>query len=260
MENKTDVQKLNDIFIGPDTPAVGTLLRFRTWKELLEDPSVSMNPNGKLFVPADNYFQFVAGPSGFYVHEQWELLGTTHIVAGVTPKGSIRLEEVKGWWNHISKLFTTVGVDKALPAEPVTVTIDMVNWCYPGDVNLWHSGYASAKGDYTSVEWSVVAPQCDTLFSVCADQVCASMIYAAMMHMPVLTSFIDSWTCVMADKDGLLTFRNTKPEPGGAVGRDEYANCKYSGFIADFKTSWSRTELEDLWADMGPRPLRKGVA
>ena len=47
-----------------NTPAVGSLLRFRTWQELMDDPSVSMNPNGKLFVPADGNFQFVAGPSG----------------------------------------------------------------------------------------------------------------------------------------------------------------------------------------------------
>lgn len=104
MENKSTQE---------NTPAVGALLRFRTWQELQEDPSVSMSPNGKLFVPADGNFQFMAGPSGFYVHEQWELLGTTHTVAGVTPKGSIRLEGVKGWWNHISKLFTTVEADVA---------------------------------------------------------------------------------------------------------------------------------------------------
>lgn len=86
-------------------PSVGDRIRFRTWQELLNDPEVHQTPNGKLFVPSDGGFQFVCGPSGFYVHEQWDMLGTTHVVTGVSSKGSIRLEGDQGWWNHISKLF-----------------------------------------------------------------------------------------------------------------------------------------------------------
>lgn len=119
------------------------------------------------------------------------------------------------------------------------VSCDMLNWCYPQDILTWVSKNASTTGEYLPVETCVMGFPDSEVLDLPEEEVCASMIYVSMIHMPALPSFIDGWEIARADHQGNLFFETQRGE--------EYSNCKYSHVVASVKETWSREELERIW-------------